>query len=193
MSGLFEKDLRIIMQRKKVFIIFVLLAVFIGYSQVSPEFVLGYIPMLTIIVIVGTISYDEYDNGYRFLISWVEAFIIYFGIMIVKNQTISISGEGEVMFVSLIVVLLFVACIIPVHIKYGVEKSKIALIIFIGTVAVVFYCIRKIIGMDRLIKISAFLDNVNIAMLILVGIIFTVILLFISYIISYSVMRKKEF
>ena len=47
--------------------------------------------------------------------------------------------------------------------------------------------------MDRLIKISAFLDNVNIAMLILVGIIFTVILLFISYIISYSVMRKKEF
>lgn len=51
---------------KKVFIIFVLLAVFIGYSQVSPEFVLGYIPMLTIIVIVGTISYDEYDNGYRF-------------------------------------------------------------------------------------------------------------------------------
>ena len=209
MSGLFEKDLRMIMQRKKVFIIFVLLAVFIGYSQVSPEFVLGYIPMLTIIVIVGTISYDEYDNGYRFLMtlpidakmyvlekyiffiagtitSWVEAFII-------KNQTISISGEGEVMFVSLIVVLLFVACIIPVHIKYGVEKSKIALIIFIGTVAVVFYCIRKIIGMDRLIKISAFLDNVNIAMLILVGIIFTVILLFISYIISYSVMRKKEF
>ena len=52
MWGLFEKDLRMIMQRKKVFIIFVLLAVFIGYSQVSPEFVLGYIPMLTIIVIV---------------------------------------------------------------------------------------------------------------------------------------------
>ena len=69
MSGLFEKDLRMIMQRKKVFIIFVLLAVFIGYSQVSPEFVLGYIPMLTIIVIVGTISYDEYDNGYRFLMT----------------------------------------------------------------------------------------------------------------------------
>ena len=208
MSGLFEKDLRMIMQRKKVFIIFVLLAVFIGYSQVSPEFVLGYIPMLTIIVIVGTISYDEYDNGYRFLMTLpidakmyvLEKYIFFiagtitsFGIMIVKNQTISISGEGEVMFVSLIVVLLFVACIIPVHIKYGVEKSKIALIIFIGTVAVVFYCIRKIIGMDRLIKISAFLDNVNIAMLILVGILFTVILLFISYIISYSVMRKKEF
>ena len=33
MSGLFEKDLRMIMQRKKVFIIFVLLAVFIGYIK----------------------------------------------------------------------------------------------------------------------------------------------------------------
>ena len=43
MSGLFEKDLRIIMQRKKVFIIFVLLAVFIGYSQVSPEFVVTFV------------------------------------------------------------------------------------------------------------------------------------------------------
>ena len=193
MWGLFEKDLRMIMQRKKVFIIFVLLAVFIGYSQVSPEFVLGYIPMLTIIVIVGTISYDEYDNGYRFLMTLPIDAKMYVFEKYIFFIAGTISGEGEVMFVSLIVVLLFVACIIPVHIKYGVEKSKIALIIFIGTVAVVFYCIRKIIGMDRLIKISAFLDNVNIAMLILVGIIFTVILLFISYIISYSVMRKKEF
>lgn len=60
MWGLFEKDLRMIMQRKKVFIIFVLLAVFIGYSQVSPEFVLGYIPMLTIIVIVGTYLLEQW-------------------------------------------------------------------------------------------------------------------------------------
>lgn len=97
------------------------------------------------------------------------------------------------MFVSLIVMLLFVACMILAHIKYGVEKSRIALIVFIGTVAVVFFCIRKIIGMDRLIKIFAFLDNVNKVMFMLVGIIFVIVLLFISYIISYSVMRKKEF
>ena len=33
MAGLFEKDIRILMQRKKALLLFLALSVFIGYSQ----------------------------------------------------------------------------------------------------------------------------------------------------------------
>ena len=53
------------MQRKKALLLFLALSIFIGYSQ-DGTFILSYLPMLMIIVMIGTISYDEYDNGYRF-------------------------------------------------------------------------------------------------------------------------------
>ena len=68
MAGLFEKDIRILMQRKKALLLFLALSIFIGYSQ-DGTFILSYLPMLMIIVMIGTISYDEYDNGYRFLMT----------------------------------------------------------------------------------------------------------------------------
>ncbi len=55
MAGLFEKDIRILMQRKKALLLFLALSVFIGYSQ-DGTFILSYLPMLMIIVMIGTIS-----------------------------------------------------------------------------------------------------------------------------------------
>ena len=54
MAGLFEKDIRILMQRKKALLLFLALSVFIGYSQ-DGTFILSYLPMLMIIVMIGTI------------------------------------------------------------------------------------------------------------------------------------------
>ncbi len=71
MAGLFEKDIRILMQRKKALLLFLALSIFIGYSQ-DGTFILSYLPMLMIIVMIGTISYDEYDNGYRLSIPYVK-------------------------------------------------------------------------------------------------------------------------
>lgn len=59
MAGLFEKDIRILMQRKKALLLFLALSVFIGYSQ-DGTFILSYLPMLMIIVMIGTISYYCY-------------------------------------------------------------------------------------------------------------------------------------
>lgn len=55
MAGLFEKDIRILMQRKKALLLFLALSVFIGYSQ-DGTFILSYLAYcFMIIVMIGTI------------------------------------------------------------------------------------------------------------------------------------------
>ena len=68
MAGLFEKDIRLIMQRKNVLMILMLLSVFLAYTQ-EGTFIVSYLPAVATIMIIGTMSYDELDNGYRFLLT----------------------------------------------------------------------------------------------------------------------------
>ena len=68
MAGLLEKDIRLIMQRKQMLLLFVVIAVVLGFSQ-DGTFILGYLSFCAAIVMVSTISYDELDHGYEFLMT----------------------------------------------------------------------------------------------------------------------------
>lgn len=68
MAGLLEKDVRLIMQRKQILLLFVVIAVVLGFSQ-DGTFILGYLSFCASIVMVSTISYDELDHGYEFLMT----------------------------------------------------------------------------------------------------------------------------
>ena len=46
MAGLFEKDIRLIMQRKNVLMILMLLSVFLAYTQ-EGTFIVSYLPDVT--------------------------------------------------------------------------------------------------------------------------------------------------
>ncbi|MGN0367798.1 MAG: ABC-2 transporter permease, partial [Wujia sp.] len=66
MAGLIEKDIRILLRRKQALFLFFALAVVLGYTQ-GGTFILGYLPLLIMLLAMGTIAYDELDNGYTFL------------------------------------------------------------------------------------------------------------------------------
>ena len=66
MAGLFEKDIRLIMQRKNVLMILMLLSVFLAYTQ-EGTFIVSYLPAVATIMIIGTMSYDELDK-------WISVF-----------------------------------------------------------------------------------------------------------------------
>ena len=68
MTGLLDKDLRLILQRKQAIIMFLVIAVILGFST-SGIFVVPYTSFCIIMIAVGTISYDEFDNGYSFLMT----------------------------------------------------------------------------------------------------------------------------
>ena len=65
MRGLIEKDLRLTLARKQTILIFFVMALIMGASM-DGSFLIAYLTMLATILAVGTISYDEFDNGFAF-------------------------------------------------------------------------------------------------------------------------------
>lgn len=67
MSGLLEKDICLLLKgHRNTMILFLMICVFLGLSQ-TDTFILGYFPFLMIVLLIGTLSCDEADNGLPFL------------------------------------------------------------------------------------------------------------------------------
>ena len=66
MKGLLVKDFCLIRQQKKFLAILLLLAIVLNYNS-DGSFVIGYLTFVCSFLIISSISYDEYDNGYSFL------------------------------------------------------------------------------------------------------------------------------
>ena len=63
MSGLLEKDICLLLKgHRNTMILFLMICVFLGLSQ-TDTFILGYFPFLMIVLLIGTLSCDEADNG----------------------------------------------------------------------------------------------------------------------------------
>ena len=212
MAGLFEKDIRILMQRNKALLLFLALSIFIGYSQ-DGTFILSYLPMLMIIVMIGTISYDEYDNGYRFLmtlprvyvsekyifciagtlVSYIAATLIYLTSQALKGINVNIESNISDILAAPLIMLLFVAIILPLQIKYGAEKSRVTLLVVVGIIAALIFVLKKIVNFETLMNILHYFDQIADWIIILIGIMSVLIALLVSYLISYNIMKNKEF
>lgn len=67
MSGLLEKDICLLLRgHRNMLILFFMICVFLGLGQPG-TFILGYLPSLMLVVLIGTFSCDESDNGFPFL------------------------------------------------------------------------------------------------------------------------------
>ena len=156
MAGLLEKDVRLIMQRKQILLLFVVIAVVLGFSQ-DGTFILGYLSFCAAIVMVSTISYDELDHGYEFLmtlpitakiyvkekylfciggavIAWLFAAILYFVSKMIRGERFSFLDELPVILIFLPIILLMLSILIPFQLKYGMEKSRIILALLAGII-----------------------------------------------------------
>lgn len=154
MKGLLVKDLRLLMQRRESFAVMLLLAVFMGFSGNGVIFVMGYFPILWLMLAVGTISYDELDHGLSFLLTLpvtrrtyvLEKYILcmaaevlggVFAVVWAAVLNLFTGNSFSEYFILQAVVCLIAACWmmalqIPMQLKFGAEKSRI---ILIGTVA----------------------------------------------------------
>ena len=84
---------------------------------------------------------------------------------------------------------------IPVQIKFGAEKSRLALIVVMGAVGVAILAFNKIVGkmdlpVDSIVeKISGITDVQALILLILLAVIATLV----SICVSLKIMNNKEF
>lgn len=212
MSGLFVKDLALLMQRRSSILILMVVGAVMGFSM-DGSFVVGYITMLTAILTLGTISYDEFDNGYPFLLTlpitrklyvqskylfsavlglvgWAFAIVVYIACNFARR--IHLTGEdllGALIFIPFF--LLIIAVMIPLQLKYGAEGSRIVMAIIAGVIAIIGFFGMKVFPEG--LKMPAFVQNLSVGGVIAIAVVVTVIALVISYIFSLRVMNKKTF
>lgn len=215
MAGLLEKDIRLIWGNRQSLLLFFALAVVLGFSQ-DGTFILGYFPFVIIILIINnTIAYDELDNGFQFLmtlpinaktyvrekyifsfaggiVSWLISATLYFAAKIVHGTQIDVISELPVIVTFLPIIILMAAFMIPVQIKFGVEKSRAVVAGICGAIGACILIFAKFSGQNGK-NIFAFLDHMNGWVIVGIGIVLTAVITAISYIISVKIMKKKEF
>lgn len=214
MSGLIQKDLCLLLQRSRVMIILVCVGALMGFAT-DGSFVIGYMTMICAILTVGTVSYDEFDNGYPFLMTlpitkktyvnskyifcmlgglagWYISVAIYLSCILIKGESISLSLSTLTETVAFIPVLgLIISVMLPIQLKYGAEKSRIAIAVIGGGAWALGYLVLRYLPDD--IQLPAFLENAD--ELTFTALLFVLCLaaFAVSYPVSLHVMEKKEY
>ncbi|MCR4668734.1 MAG: ABC-2 transporter permease [Clostridia bacterium] len=218
MRGLIEKDLRLMFHRKQTLVIFLVLAVVMSLS-VDGAFIVGYLTMLSAIVAISTLSYDEYDNGMAFLmtlpvdrktyvsekylfcllisaVSWAAAVVLYSVIGMIRGSAVDLAEELPSLFAILPTMFLIAAVMLPVQLKYGGEKSRIVLFVVFGIVAAGALAASRILGgkgENLIASLAAKLDGTSPALVLVCVIAACALITCASYLWSVSIMQKKEF
>lgn len=218
MFGLLEKDLRLLTQRKSTLLMVLFLAIILSFSMSGP-FILGYLVCLGIIYASSTISYDEFDNGYPFLMtlpvspkvyalekyvfcilsglfSWIAGVILYCLSMIIKGEEFILKDELTVILGFIPLIIIYVSLMIPFPLKFGAEKTKIVFILISGCILASGVLIQKITSSTKLSFIPTLLEKIGSCpdeILIIALTALLLIFLFVSYLISKHIMEHKEF
>lgn len=218
MKGLFMKDLGLVKGQKQFFgIILIMMAMFMtAYTNFA--FIIAYITVMIGILTLTTISYDEFENGMGYLFTLpvsrkeyvAEKYLFSIvttlpGLAAVSGFSFVFSRIREIEFpvgewvlsvvVSFLLVTVVLAVIIPLQLKFGADKSRVALMIVWGAGIMAVYlgikvceafginwkaAIDWVCGMEPAVSLAGI----------------TVIcgfLMVISYLISVRLIEKREF
>lgn len=217
MRGLIEKDMRLTLSRKQTLVIFCIMALVMGLSM-DGSFIIGYLTMLATITAIGTISYDEFDNGFAFLMTlpfdrktyvrekylfslilaaaaWGVGFILYCIGGVIRHSAVSPVSELPMLLSLLPVLYLSASIMIPLILKYGSEKSRVVLFMIFGIIAIVLFGAKSFFSgsSNILAELTKFLDSMHPTVVFAVLTAICAILAYISYLRSIQIMEKKEF
>ena len=217
MRGLIEKDLRLTLTRKQTLLIFFVMALVMGISM-DGSFLIGYLTMLATIVAIGTISYDEFDNGFEFLMTlpfdrktyvrekylfsllmasaaWVIGVVIYCIGSVIRHNAINLADELPMLIAFIPVMYLSAAFMIPLQLKYGSEKSRIVLFVIFGIiVALVFGTKAAFSGQENPLKgLAGALDKQPPIVVLLALTVICALITFVCYLWGTRIMENKEF
>ena len=219
MKGLLIKDFKLLKVQKNFFLLILCIAIVmeIFSDSTSSSFIIGFLSFVATLFTLSSISYDEFDNGNAFLFSlpitrksyvtekygfgmilgssfWAFGTLIVILKEVITNKYVSIDTVIAA-FIILPIVFVVLAVMLPFQLKFGGEKGRIAIICTLVIVFLTGIIMTKIANAFNINLSFPFhqIATLNRAVLILAIIGFTLLMLFISYRISLSIMKKKEF
>lgn len=217
MRGLLVKDIRLLANQKQFFIMIVLISVMLAGTGQDLLFIISYITMLSAFFTVSTINYDEFNNGFAFLftmpvsrrgyamekylfalamggVAWAVS-TVFSGIYLSQTDPAWNGGEWMLAALEIFMILgVIVAVMLPIQLKFGVEKSRAAMVIFALVLMAVLMLagkIKEFISPEWMMKLSSL--NVSMMGIFVSGVVIFAAALLISINISVRIMEKKQF
>ncbi len=223
MKTLLVKDYRILMTQKKSFFILLLVGVIMVISTFEIDFLTGYMMMMAMILSLGTVNYDELDNGMAFIMTLpanrktyaIEKYVftminivvcaaimlmIYF---ITKGFINWQFGVGDMVSVTagwICGIMIAASVMIPLYLKFGAEKRRVVMMLLWGIVAVIAIGGQKLAevmaGTEAMNAINGFFTKISTlpaGVVVLAVVAILVMVVILSLGISVGIMKKKEF
>lgn len=216
MKGLLIKDLKLLKNQKNFFFMVVLIALVLSVTG-EPSFIIGYMTFIGFLAVLSSISYDEYDNGFAFLMTlpvrrktYVKEKYFYgigLGGLILLISTglayaISFLKDGTLPIEFLYMMLCFfpmgmllIGLTIPLQLKYGAEKSRVALFALMAMIMILIIGGLKLLEFLNIDGMHIIEEIVVLSLpTLIIGIVLSLLLfLVLSYRISLIIMDRKEF
>lgn len=217
MKALFIQDFRYMLTQKSFLVLIALVGIVLALTQNDNYiFVIGYLGFMGMITGMMSVTMDDQSNGLTFLFSlpidrrvYVRekyVFIVLMGVLfgsvatalcllfrVFADYKAPLDEILATAFGTFFVMLLFVAIMLPLQLKFGAERARLASFIAIGF----FFAAVLIAGLvvnfaDALPFIQAFLSMSPVA-LAGIGAAFLIVCLRISYGASLRVILRREF
>jgi ABC-2 type transport system permease protein len=217
MKGLFIKDLILLKNQAKFYILFALICGLMMFVNFNPGYLIGYMTLLAMMFTFTTISYDEFENGFSFIFTLpfsrkdyvkekygfgifisIAVWILFFIFLLLKSVIVKDLDMGPIIATALMylfMIQLFCAVNLPIQLKYGAEKGRIA---FIGVTAAAF---AAVFGLSKITKLFGMsiteamdqLEAINPFYFFGISACICAVAYVISYSISVKIMEKKQF
>ncbi|OUN33802.1 ABC-2 transporter permease [Lachnoclostridium sp. An76] len=222
MKGMLIKDFRILRHQGKVlFLMLLVVAVFMNLiTDVGPTFIVGYITIIFSLFTVTTVSYDEFDNCYLFLMTlpvtrknyvnekylfallsiifaWCTGIVLGIILMIVQP-----SGEVDAAdwfgtcLGYIFTAWIFVSVMLPLRLKFDAEKARYANLIMIAAVAIAAFLISNALEYVPAKIVGPgkeWFSGLGTGGILGLFAVVTALVVVISYLCSRHIMAKKEF
>lgn len=219
MKAMIIKDINFLKGQKQFFAALLFMLILFTVVQNNPSFSISYVTLMFSILAMTTMSYDDYENGMCYLLTlpisrrdYVREKYI-FGILTTlcglagSSLLTALSTyfkEGSCLWwdewkaVALACIIIMTAALAfttPIQLKFGSEKSRMAIMGVYGAGSLAVFALWKLgeaVGIDpEAVMESAFVENI---MTTVWGVAFVCsVVLFVSYLISVRILEKREF
>lgn len=210
MLGLIKKDFLLIKANLKsmliIFIVYFMLA-FQGTFEVA--FV---IPVIGIMIFISTFSYDDFNNWNSYAVTlpagrknvviakYIGSVILMMLLVTVtflteiivcytKNSVLDLNEIVSSMMITLLSSVLIISLLYPMVCKFGVTNARVILFVAVFVIVGIGTLVMKYADMTSFADIVSIIDKYSIIIIPVIS----VILLGISYLISYKIYQNKEF
>ncbi|MCX4365408.1 MAG: ABC-2 transporter permease [Bacilli bacterium] len=211
MLGLIKKDLLMIKSSMRVFAICLVAYVILGIIE-GENYIISYLPAFVVFMMMTTFSYDEYNKSDAYISTlpcgkknvvkakYLTTIILFiaFTLLSICYATILSFTNSDLQLQDILVTILgvifgvsiFQCVFYPMIYKFGIEKSRIAIIILVfGFVGIIALLSKLNININLSLGVTNFLDNYWFIIFPLIE----MLVIYISYRISAHIYMKKEF